>query len=124
MVPAAKILEAARQEGADIIGLSGLITPSLDEMCMIPGEMERPGSHLPQRRGAPPGLVPPQNRPAYVAETRTEYARIAAAHARGEQNKQRVSIADARANALKLDWKSYSPPRPGFFSTRLLPDYR
>src|SRR5258707_5864742 len=65
----------------------------------------------------------PQNRAAYVAETRTEYARIAAAHARGEQNKQRVSIADARANALKLDWKSYAPPRPGFFGTRVFADY-
>jgi 5-methyltetrahydrofolate--homocysteine methyltransferase len=34
MVPAQKILETARKEGVDIIGLSGLITPSLDEMCM------------------------------------------------------------------------------------------
>jgi len=156
MVPAAKILEAARQEGADIIGLSGLITPSLDEMCMIAGEMERQGFDLPlliggattsrvhtavkihpnYRRGqavyvndasravgVASALMSSQNRAAYVAETRTEYARIAAAHARGEQNKQRVSIADARANALKLDWKSYAPPRPGFFGTRVFADY-
>src|SRR6202022_2332320 len=47
MVPAAKILETAREQGADIIGLSGLITPSLDEMCMIAGEMERQGFDLP-----------------------------------------------------------------------------
>ena len=43
MVPAAKILETAKAEGADIIGLSGLITPSLDEMCFVAGEMERAG---------------------------------------------------------------------------------
>jgi 5-methyltetrahydrofolate--homocysteine methyltransferase len=34
MVPAAKILETARNEKAEMIGLSGLITPSLDEMCV------------------------------------------------------------------------------------------
>jgi 5-methyltetrahydrofolate--homocysteine methyltransferase len=43
MVPAAKILETARREKADIIGLSGLITPSLDEMCFVAAEMEREG---------------------------------------------------------------------------------
>ena len=43
MVPAAKILETARTEKADIIGLSGLITPSLDEMCHVAAEMERQG---------------------------------------------------------------------------------
>jgi 5-methyltetrahydrofolate--homocysteine methyltransferase len=41
MVPAAKILETAQKENADIIGLSGLITPSLDEMCHVAAEMER-----------------------------------------------------------------------------------
>jgi 5-methyltetrahydrofolate--homocysteine methyltransferase len=47
MVPAAKILETARSENADIIGLSGLITPSLDEMCHVAAEMERQGFELP-----------------------------------------------------------------------------
>ncbi len=47
MVPAAKILETAKNENADIIGLSGLITPSLDEMCHVAGEMERQGFELP-----------------------------------------------------------------------------
>jgi len=41
MVPAEKILERARQENADVIGLSGLITPSLDEMVHVAREMER-----------------------------------------------------------------------------------
>ncbi|GGE86157.1 methionine synthase [Stappia taiwanensis] len=47
MVPAAKILATAREEQVDIIGLSGLITPSLDEMCHVAGEMEREGFDLP-----------------------------------------------------------------------------
>jgi len=47
MVPAAKILETAKRVKADIIGLSGLITPSLDEMCFVAAEMEREGFHVP-----------------------------------------------------------------------------
>ena len=47
MVPAQKILEAARREQADIIGLSGLITPSLDEMCHVAAEMERENFSVP-----------------------------------------------------------------------------
>jgi 5-methyltetrahydrofolate--homocysteine methyltransferase len=47
MVPAAKILERAKKEKADIIGLSGLITPSLDEMCHVAAEMERQDFKLP-----------------------------------------------------------------------------
>src|SRR5437763_15671137 len=47
MVPATKILETAKAEKADIIGLSGLITPSLDEMCHVAAEMEREGMALP-----------------------------------------------------------------------------
>src|SRR5258707_9728704 len=47
MVPAAKILETAKAHNADIIGLSGLITPSLDEMCHVAAEMERQGFELP-----------------------------------------------------------------------------
>ena len=47
MVPAAKILETAREKKADIIGLSGLITPSLDEMVHVAQEMERERFQLP-----------------------------------------------------------------------------
>ena len=47
MVPAQKILDTAREMKADIIGLSGLITPSLDEMCHVAAEMEREGFDLP-----------------------------------------------------------------------------
>src|SRR4051812_43595607 len=47
MVPAQRILDAAKEEGADIIGLSGLITPSLDEMVNLATEMERQGFDIP-----------------------------------------------------------------------------
>jgi 5-methyltetrahydrofolate--homocysteine methyltransferase len=47
MVPAQRILDAAKEEGADIIGLSGLITPSLDEMVNLASEMERQGFDIP-----------------------------------------------------------------------------
>jgi 5-methyltetrahydrofolate--homocysteine methyltransferase len=47
MVPAARILEVARQEQVDIIGLSGLITPSLEEMAFVAGELEREGFSVP-----------------------------------------------------------------------------
>lgn len=47
MVPAQKILDTAKEEGADVIGLSGLITPSLDEMVNFATEMERQGFDIP-----------------------------------------------------------------------------
>ncbi|WP_169193908.1 methionine synthase [Devosia sp. MC1541] len=47
MVPSAKILEVAKAENVDIIGLSGLITPSLDEMVHVAAEMEREGFNIP-----------------------------------------------------------------------------
>jgi 5-methyltetrahydrofolate--homocysteine methyltransferase len=47
MVPANRILETARAEGADIVGVSGLITPSLDEMCHVASEMQRGDFTLP-----------------------------------------------------------------------------
>ena len=157
MVPAAKILETAVAEKADIIGLSGLITPSLDEMCHVAAEMERQGLDLPlliggattsrthtavkidpnYRRGqaihvndasravgVAGSLMSAVARSSYVDGVRKEYATIAAAHARSEENKQRVPLAAARANALRLDWSgSYQPPRPRFLGTRVLPDY-
>src|SRR6201999_1908702 len=47
MVPAQKILDAAKEHDADVIGLSGLITPSLDEMVNFAAEMERQGLDIP-----------------------------------------------------------------------------
>jgi 5-methyltetrahydrofolate--homocysteine methyltransferase len=156
MVPAAKILDTAREQGADIVGLSGLITPSLDEMCLVAAEMERQGFDLPlliggattsrvhtavkihpnYRRGqtvyvtdasravgVAQALMSRENRGAYVADIRTEYARIAAAHVRSQEDKLRLSLPAARANALALDWKAYAPPRPRFLGTKVFNDY-
>ncbi len=47
MVPAQKIIDTARAEKVDIVGLSGLITPSLDEMCFVASELEREGFDTP-----------------------------------------------------------------------------
>ncbi|MCU0445999.1 MAG: methionine synthase [Microscillaceae bacterium] len=47
MIPAEKILEVAKKEQVDVIGLSGLITPSLDEMVHVASEMERQGFKIP-----------------------------------------------------------------------------
>ena len=47
MVPAQKIMEAAIRENVDLIGLSGLITPSLDEMCFVASELSRNNIHKP-----------------------------------------------------------------------------
>jgi 5-methyltetrahydrofolate--homocysteine methyltransferase len=47
MVPCEKILETAKEKQADLIGLSGLITPSLEEMAHVAKEMQRTGLHLP-----------------------------------------------------------------------------
>jgi 5-methyltetrahydrofolate--homocysteine methyltransferase len=152
MVPAEKILQAAIAEQADIVGLSGLITPSLDEMCHVAAEMERQGFEVPlliggattsrvhtavkihpnykrsqaiyvndasRAVGVVSALLARDTRARYVGDIRAEYARIAAAHARGEDNKQRLSLAAARANALKLDWSgAYAPPAPQLIGTR------
>jgi 5-methyltetrahydrofolate--homocysteine methyltransferase len=146
MAPVEKILKAAIEEKADIIGLSGLITPSLDEMCHVAAEMERQGFDVPlliggattsrvhtavkihphYRRGQTvyvndasravgvvSSLLSRDNRERYINETRAEYARIASAHARSEDAKHRLSLADARVNALKLNWSGdYRPPVP------------
>jgi 5-methyltetrahydrofolate--homocysteine methyltransferase len=138
------------------VGLSGLITPSLDEMCHVAAEMERQGFEVPlliggattsrvhtavkihpnykrgqaiyvndasRAVGVVSALMARGTRPRYVADIRGEYARIAAAHARGEENKQRLSLAAARANALRLDWSgAYAPPVPRLLGTRTFVD--
>jgi 5-methyltetrahydrofolate--homocysteine methyltransferase len=153
MVPAAKIIETAKTEKADIVGLSGLITPSLDEMCHVAAEMERQGFETPlliggattsrvhtavkihpnYRRGqavyvndasravgVTAALLSVEKCADYIANLRTEYARIADTHARGEEQKRRVKLAAARANALKLDWAgNYRPTRPRVTNTAL-----
>ena len=156
MVPAAKILETAKAENCDIIGLSGLITPSLDEMCHVAAEMERQDFDLPlliggattsrvhtavkinpnYRRGqtvyvtdasravgVASALMSRDGRKKYVDDTRAEYVRIAATHARAQDDKKRLSLEDARGNALKLDWAALCAAEPTFLGSRVIDDY-
>src|SRR5207248_5935384 len=74
--------------------------------------------------GVVANLMSGKTRAGYVADIRAEYARIAAAHARGEEGKQRLSLKDARANALKLNWSGNDvPQRPALIGTKVLADY-
>jgi 5-methyltetrahydrofolate--homocysteine methyltransferase len=156
MVPAQKILDTAREMKADIIGLSGLITPSLDEMCHVAAEMEREGFDLPlliggattsrvhtavkispnyhrsqaiyvtdasRAVGVVSSLMSPEERPKAIAKVREEYRTMAESYARGQAEKRRTSLAEARANKLKLDWAGYAPPKPSFLGTRSFKAY-
>ena len=156
MVSAAKILETAKREKVDAIGLSGLITPSLDEMVFVASEMEREGFDVPlliggattsrvhtavkihpnyargqtvyvtdasRAVGVVQSLLSPQARMPYIEGVRMEYKKVADAHARSEHDKTRLGIAKARANALKIDWAAYSPPKPTFLGTRVFRSY-
>src|SRR5262249_7472752 len=74
--------------------------------------------------GVTSALMSPATRETYYSEVRGEYAKIAAAHARSQEEKHRLSLADARANALKLDWSgAYAPPRPAFTGLKVFDDY-
>jgi 5-methyltetrahydrofolate--homocysteine methyltransferase len=156
MVPATKIIETAKTEGADIIGLSGLITPSLDEMSHLAGELERLGMNVPlliggattsrvhtavkidpNYRGGPvvhvndasravgvvSSLLSPDRREAYAAEVRADYAKISAAHFRAQADKKRLKLADARANAVAIDFAKTPPKKPAFLGIRSFADY-
>jgi len=152
MVPATKILETARNEKVDIIGLSGLITPSLDEMAHVAAEMEREGFDIPlliggattsrvhtavkihpryergqavhvndasRAVGVVGNLLSAELKPGYVEQVQAEYKKVADAHFRSEADKQRLPIARARANAVKIDWANYEPPKPSFLGTKV-----
>ncbi|MGN6099531.1 MAG: methionine synthase, partial [Devosia sp.] len=152
MVPAQKILETAKTEKVDIIGLSGLITPSLDEMAHVASELEREGFDIPlliggattsrvhtavkidpryssgavvhvndasRAVGVVSSLLSSNSRVAYMDEVRAEYRKVAAAHARGEAEKQRLPLAAARANHFEIDWPAFEPVKPTFLGTRV-----
>ncbi len=156
MTPAAKIIETARRENVDIIGLSGLITPSLDEMCVVAGEMEREGFAIPlliggattsrvhtavkihphyargqtiyvtdasRAVGVVSSLLSREQKDGFVASIREEYQKVAEAHARSETQKQRLPLARARANAFRIDWDGYTPPKPLFAGVRVFRNY-
>jgi 5-methyltetrahydrofolate--homocysteine methyltransferase len=73
--------------------------------------------------GVVSSLLSPDAKQSYVETVRAEYRKVADAHARGEADKLRLSLAKARAAGLKVDWTSYEPPVPSFLGTRVFEDY-
>ena len=155
MVPATKILEVAKTEKVDVIGLSGLITPSLDEMVHVASEMEREGFHIPlliggattsrvhtavkinpryhkgqtvyvtdasRAVGVVSNLLSDQ-KADYVANIRSEYEDVAEKYNRGDKNKRRLPLADARGNAVKVDFANWQATAPQFFGPRVIEDF-
>jgi 5-methyltetrahydrofolate--homocysteine methyltransferase len=155
MVPAEKILATAREERADMIGLSGLITPSLEEMAHVAREMQRQGFSVPlliggattsrvhtavkiaphytrgpviyvsdasRSVGVCQNLVSDDAAQRFIAEVTTEYERVRAQHA-AKKGPELIPLAEARANATRIDWAGYAPPKPKFLGRRLFRNY-
>jgi 5-methyltetrahydrofolate--homocysteine methyltransferase len=146
MVPCERILEVAREKRADIIGLSGLITPSLDEMSHVAREMERLGLKLPlliggattSRAHTAVKIAPGYSQPvvhvldasravpvvsSLLSDTDRDrfVAEVAEEYTRlreqhSGQRQTLVPIADARANAPRLAY--HDLPRPEFAGLR------
>jgi 5-methyltetrahydrofolate--homocysteine methyltransferase len=121
MVPAARILEEARAQKADVIGLSGLITPSLEEMAHVAGELEREGFALPlliggattsrahtavkiaPRYSAPVVHVADASRAVgVVSELLGDHGAAFAAGVRADQERTRVERAGRRERVAKV----------------------
>jgi len=142
MVPTEKIIETAINEKADIIGLSGLITPSLEEMAHVATEMERRGLKIPLILGGAttsklhtalkidpfyPGAVvhvrDASQAGGVVASLLNENTRKSFIQTtKNDYNELRdnykgnsipySTLEKARLNSIKLDWASYDPPKP------------
>jgi 5-methyltetrahydrofolate--homocysteine methyltransferase len=156
MVPFQEILKAANDNKADMIGLSGLITPSLDEMVTVAEEMTRQKFKVPlliggattskvhtalriapryhgttvhvldasRAVGVCTALVSESGAQAaeFAARIAAEYEAIRVERAGGGKEKL-VALAEARANAFKIDWTKYEPPRPAVKGTRVFAEY-
>ena len=149
MVPATQILDTAAAEQADIVGLSGLITPSLDEMIGVAREMERRGMQTPLLIGgattsgkhtavkiAPAysgptvhvadaslavgvmGKLLSETRGGYVGEVRAKQAQVRDAYASSLGKRPLLSLADARARRLRIDWRAEDLAQPAFTGVR------
>lgn len=158
MVPCQDILAKAKVEGADIIGLSGLITPSLEEMQHVAAEMQRddyfrmkkiplliggattsrvhtavkisphyegPVVYVPDASrsvGVCTELLSDERATRFIDELKADYEKVRALHASKKQTPL-VSLAQARANKLQLDWAGYRPPVPKFIGRRVFRNY-
>jgi 5-methyltetrahydrofolate--homocysteine methyltransferase len=142
MTPSEKIIETAINEKADIIGLSGLITPSLEEMAHVATEMERRGLKIPLilggattsklhtalkidpfYSGAVIHVRDASQAGGVVSSLLNENSRNGFTQtAKNEYKELRdnykgsstpySTIEKARLNSLKIDWASYNPPKP------------
>ncbi|MDR1863992.1 MAG: methionine synthase, partial [Bacteroidales bacterium] len=142
MVPCEKIISAAREQHVDIVALSGLITPSLDEMKHVAAEMERGGLTQPLMIGGATTskvhtaihLTPEYRYPVvhvkdasrsvavanslltgnrdFVTQVREEYRHIRESYRQSSASLPKLDIARARANRLLIDWKAAPPVRP------------
>lgn len=156
MVPCETILKTARETNADMIGLSGLITPSLDEMVHVAKEMQRQGFKIPlliggattskahtavkieqnydepvvyvanasRAVGVVQTLLSAENKPAFVERLKQEYEVVRDQHARKKPRTPPVTLAEARANKVAIDWQAYTPPvpaKPGIHEFRDVP---
>jgi 5-methyltetrahydrofolate--homocysteine methyltransferase len=150
MVPAEKILQTAREENADMIGLSGLITPSLEEMQHVAREMQRQGFKIPlliggattsrvhtavkiaphysngpviyvsdasRSVGVCQNLVSDDAAARFIGEIKAEYERVREQHA-AKKGPELITLAEARANAPRIDWNGYVPSKPKFLGKR------
>lgn len=155
MVSCEKILETARREKVDIIGLSGLITPSLEEMSYVASEMQRQHFNLPlliggattsrahtalkiephyegptvhvvdasRAVGVASQLLSDDHREAYIAKIRDEYVTLRELHKGKKSEVQLVSLDEARANKIKLDWESHRIVKPTKLGIQTFIDY-
>jgi 5-methyltetrahydrofolate--homocysteine methyltransferase len=153
MVPANRILATAREEKVDIIGLSGLITPSLDQMVHVASEMKREGLDLPLLIGGATTsqvhtavkIAPHYDRTVYVPdasrgvavvsrllgdqreeylrEVRDQYRDISQKHQGRKEKIRFLSLAAARSNKIPIQWEDYTPPVPQLVGTQGFEEY-
>ncbi|MGZ6989453.1 MAG: vitamin B12 dependent-methionine synthase activation domain-containing protein, partial [Thermoanaerobaculia bacterium] len=152
MVAADRILKAAKEHGARIVGLSGLITPSLDEMVHVAREMEREGFTVPLLIGGAttsPVHTAVRIAPAYgppvvhvldasravgvasgllggestsFAETNRKKQKLLIEEHEKRSAKPLLSLAAARARKRRFDWPGAEIPVPSFTGARALND--
>ena len=149
MVPCEKILKTAREVNADLIGLSGLITPSLHEMAHVARELEREGFSIPLLIGGATTsrvhtavkIAPHYSQPVvHVADAsravgvvsqlkHPERRQAFAEENRREQERLRavhrpetqklLTLTEARKRRLRIDWARTELPRPSFTGARV-----
>ena len=152
MVPAETILNKAIEENVDIIGLSGLITPSLEEMAHVAHEMERRGFKIPLMIGGATTSkihtavkIAPEyshtvvyvkdasravqvvanllaNDQDYLASIKSEYKELRATHS-AKKPKEYLTIAEARANKFNPAWNESMVYSPVFKGIKVFDDY-